>query len=365
MGDSTPGREVVPFTLHPSLFTLLKSALGALLFDVPRWELRLRGFGAAESPWVFVRNREDVVQTSAALRGLVCTWEYGRDLYLPKVFPSYGERLMAAALRDWPVELADASPPRHDTPDVSFVIGHRGRARLPHLLATLRSIAAQRDVAFECVVVEQASAREIEDGLPEWVRYVHTPLPRPDLPYCRSWAFNVGARAARGRLLVLHDNDFLIPRSYAAELWSRHRLGAELLDLKRFGFYLSAEQTAAIFAGATPAPVRPLTIVENLQGGSLAASREAYFAIGGFDESFIGWGGEDNDFWDRAATRTIDPFGYLPLIHLWHESQPEKLQGEEAPAVQRYRRLREIDPHERIARLLARDMGRLDGPVTE
>jgi hypothetical protein len=342
-----------------------KARLGALIYDVPRWELRLSGFGRPETPWVLVRNREDELQTSPSLRGVRCAWEYGRDLYLPKVFPSYGERLMRAALRDWPIELPDAAPEPDDAPEVSIIIGHRGRTRLPHLLATLRSIAAQRGVRFECIVVEQSAAPEVRGDLPAWVRYVHTPLPRPDLPYCRSWAFNVGARAARGRLLVFHDNDLLVPRAYAAELWSRHRLGAELLDLKRFVFYLSAAQTDEVFAGRALEPVPPLTIVENVQGGSLAASCEAYFAIGGFDESFVGWGGEDNDFWDRAATRRIDPFGYLPLVHLWHEAQPEKLKGEQAPAVQRYRELREIAPKERIARLLARDMGRVEGPVTE
>jgi hypothetical protein len=348
-----------PFTLHPSPFTL-RNRLGALLYDVPRWELRLRGFG----PWVLIRNREDVLRTSPASRGVVCAWDYARDLYLPKVFPRYGKRLMEVALRHWPIELSDAAPAEHETPEVTFIIGHRGRARLPHLLATLRSIAAQRDVRFECVVVEQAAEREIEAALPPWVRYVHTPLPRADLPYCRSWAFNVGARASRGRLLVLHDNDFLVPRLFAAELWRRHQLGAELLDLKRFELYLTAAQSAAIFAGGAVEAVVPEVIVENLQGGSLAATREAYFAIGGFDESFIGWGGEDNDFWDRASTRRVDPFGELPLVHLWHESQPEKRQGEAAPAVRRYRELSATPPRERIARLLAREMGQPGGPVT-
>jgi GT2 family glycosyltransferase len=59
-------------------------------------------------------------------------------------------------------------------------------------------------------------------------------------------------------------------------------------------------------------------------GGSLAVDRETFFAIGGFDEAFVGWGGEDNEFWERAQSRKVWPYGYLPLIHLWHEAQPEK-----------------------------------------
>ena len=66
-------------------------------------------------------------------------------------------------------------------------------------------------------------------------------------------------------------------------------------------------------------------VLENaLGGGSIALSRRVYEEIGGFDEEFVGWGGEDNEFWDRCLTRRIYPFAYLPLIHLWHELQPGK-----------------------------------------
>ncbi len=61
-------------------------------------------------------------------------------------------------------------------------------------------------------------------------------------------------------------------------------------------------------------------------GGSIALSRDAFHAIGGYDESFVGWGGEDNEFWERAQTRRVWPYGYLPFVHLWHAPQPEKLQ---------------------------------------
>jgi GT2 family glycosyltransferase len=67
-------------------------------------------------------------------------------------------------------------------------------------------------------------------------------------------------------------------------------------------------------------------VVQNLEaGGSFGMARDAFFDIGGFDESFVGWGGEDNEFWERAQTRSVWPFGYVPLVHLWHEPQPEKL----------------------------------------
>ena len=74
-------------------------------------------------------------------------------------------------------------------------------------------------------------------------------------------------------------------------------------------------------AGLTDAA--PEVIVQNLEGGgSVATTREAFESIGGMDESFIGWGGEDNEFWQRAQTCRVWPYGYLPIVHLWRPSQP-------------------------------------------
>ncbi len=197
-----------------------------------------------------------------------------------KVFPQAGMRLMEKAFEQWPISSVD-TPPSLDQPAVTFVIGHRGLARLPHLLATLRSIAGQTDVPVECVVVEQAVEREVESRLPAWVRYIHTPPPSRDYDYNRSWTLNAGARAARGELVVLHDNDMLVPRGYAAELHARMREGFDFLDLKRFTFYLPEETTRRFFESGELSTNVPSTVVQNLRGASIAASRRAYFAIGG------------------------------------------------------------------------------------
>jgi GT2 family glycosyltransferase len=96
---------------------------------------------------------------------------------------------------------------------------------------------------------------------------------------------------------------------------------------------------------------RSEVVIQNLHGGSVAITREGYEAIGGLDEDFVGWGGEDNEFWDRAETLRSTRFGYLPIVHLWHAPQFEKLQANDAPAVKRYRDLGDVSPQERIARL--------------
>jgi hypothetical protein len=65
------------------------------------------------------------------------------------------------------------------------------------------------------------------------------------------------------------------------------------------------------------------------------------------DESFVGWGGEDNEFWERAQGLRVWPWTNLPLIHLWHDAQPGKHRGA-TQALQRYRALSQVDPSGRI-----------------
>src|SRR5947207_6079365 len=173
----------------------LRTIVGALIYDVPRFARAI-----ATGRWERMRNRDDRVTVRG--RGVRCEWKYTSDLHIAKVFPSAGRLLMRSAFAEWPVR--NASGHNAESPVVSFVIGHRGLDRVPHLQATLQSIAGPTDVAFECIVVEHGPAPEI--SVPPWVRY-HFMESHTD--YNRGAAFNAGAAIARGELLVLHDNDMI------------------------------------------------------------------------------------------------------------------------------------------------------------
>jgi GT2 family glycosyltransferase len=335
----------------------LKQKVGACVYDLPNFLWGIRP--SSEAPWILIRNRDEQLIPSNSNRGVACGWQWTSDLHIAKVFPRLGLWLMKRALRDWPIVLRHegARQSREASPDLSFIIGHRGAERLPHLLATLRSIAAQRDISCECIVVEQSSTPDVKDELPSWVSYVHTPLPYANMPYSRAWAFNVGARAARGEVIVLHDNDMLAPADYAQQIFARLEEGDEVINLKRFIFYFTEADSLRVFSAGTLAPEDALSaIMQNALGGSLAVLRSAYFSIGGFDESFCGWGGEDNEFWERAESRTCWPFGYLPFVHLWHAPQSDKLSSVRSTSLL-YEARSAIPAAERIAELSARDFG--------
>jgi hypothetical protein len=315
---------------------------------------RSRYAGALARPgseYLALCNRGEQLESAPDGSGYRCEWKWTSDLHAPKYLSRLGLNLMHRALEDHPIRLrGDLAPSQ--SPVVSFVIGHRGAERIPHLLLTLEAIAGQAEVSVECIVVEQDQEPTLRNRLPNWVRYVHTPLPEADIPYCRAWAFNVGAEHALSDVLVLHDNDMLVPADYAFNALRLVNEGYQVANLKRFVFYLGREHTHDMFLGQSSLGAHaPEAIVQNLEGGgSVVITRSAFEKIGGLDEAFTGWGGEDVEFWERASTLRLWPYAFLPILHLWHQAQPGK-HDRESDTLRLYHSLTKIPVDQRIARL--------------
>ncbi|MEB3183699.1 MAG: galactosyltransferase-related protein [Cyanobacteriota bacterium] len=333
----------------------LKQRLGVWIKDRWRWERAL----AAEQPGpLSLANRGERLEAAPDGSGYACRWAFTSRLHAPLVQPELGRRLLDRCLAAAPIERRAAPAVFRGAPSLSVLIGHRGLERLPLLLATLESLAAQEDVRLECLVVEQDSTARIAASLPGWVRHLHAPLDDPEAPYNRSHTFNAGARAASAPVLLLHDNDMLVPRGYGRRILERIAEGYAVVNPKRFIFYLEPEHSRRLLAGTagfTASP--PECIVQNLEaGGSLAITAQAFAEIGGMDEAFSGWGGEDNEFWDRCRTLPTWIWGYEPIVHLWHRGQPLKLVADN-PNLQRAREAMKIPAPERIKALQRRRQG--------
>ncbi|MFT3807417.1 galactosyltransferase-related protein [Arenimonas sp.] len=253
--------------------------------------------------------------------GRACEWSDSSALTLTSVFPEVGGRLLRHCIDQWPVSFSDK--PRESggqDPVVSIIVGVRGRGRLEQFRSCLASLRAQVGVATEIVVVEQSWQREFSDIIPSGVVYVHQQSTSQDMPYNRSWALNGGAMVARGRILVLHDADMVLPERAAEEIVRAIDRGVDAVRLPRLLFYLDAESSAAIQRSREiTADARMERVIANNRT-PVAVTRDAYFAIGGHDERFYGWGAEDDEFMDRLRTRRIGEGAMLPVLHLWHQS---------------------------------------------
>ena len=340
----------------------IRERFGVWLKDRWRWE---RALLSKSHRYLRLCNRREALQPAPHGDGQACLWTYTSRLHAAMVQPELARRLLRRCLQDAPIRRATAPQapcpnPQAPCPNpqVSVLIGHRGLQRLPLLLATLESLAAQVDVDLECLVIEQDDVARIAAALPDWVRHIHAPLAEPGAPYNRSHTFNVGASAARAPVLLLHDNDMLVPTGYAARILERISQGYAVVNPKRFIFYLSQAHSQAVLEDGVGFDAAPAdTIVQNLEaGGSLAIRADTFAEIGGMDEAFSGWGGEDNEFWDRCTTRPSWIWGYEPIVHLWHASQPLK-EAAANPNLDRARALMALPADERIRRLRQRRLG--------
>lgn len=340
----------------------IRPYLGVVLYDLPVVVLpamRPSKPGAGVYPWTKIRNRGEKLLCASPGKGVKCDWKNGSDLYVTKIVPGCGRMLYNRALRDFPIRFSRIPEKMElEQPEVSFIIGHRGMDRLAGLMAVLESIAGQKECSIECIVVEHDSQERLKNLLPSWAQYIHIPAKEGQEGFSKSKTFNAGAKAAKSKILILHDGDMLVPHDYAKEVLRWHNDGYEFSSLKRFIFYLSEASSQSVIDQRSVDTVPEIeAISQNLPGGgSCAISREAYFEIGGFDENFAGWGGEDIEFLDRALTLNGYPYEYLPIIHLWHKAQEGKWTPK-APGFATYNKLAGVPVAERIEALRNRIKG--------
>ena len=335
---------------HRTLLRETRTRLGALILDSPRYvrDVVLR------DRWYRYCNRNDSAEFRSDPDAVRLRSRATSSLHLCEQFPAVGRHLMRRAVKHWPIELADRVQ-FSEAPQISVLIPHRGSARRDLLEATIRSFAACDDVAVECIVIEQSAEPELAD-LPANTRYVHAPNLPGESRWHKTMAYNVGARHARGEVLICHDGDIAVPRRYPAEVWRlMESRGIEVAFCQRFLFYLSEASTRSLLAAPRPAVVESCAleqIRQNWVGGTLAIRRAAYARIGGFDEKFLGWTGEDTEFHDRCLALDGWFSGYIPFVHLWHAPQSERVQPEHRIRAEEFTRAQLAIPREQRIREL-------------
>ena len=341
------------FQMKNNWWRTARQLAGTWLVDVPRvlYAVNQPTRPGELAPWLAICNRnEQLIQSP---NGVACNWRWSSELFACQVLPYLGKKLLNRAFQDWPIKFANEIPAT-DSPRVSVIIPHRGVERRPLLLETLRSFGAQIGVPLECIVVEQSIVPSSLD-LPANARYVHVPMSDEQTPFNKCRCFNIGSSRARGEILVCHDGDIVVPERYVAEVIRRFQ-DSELQALfpQRFLFYLTRSSTEGVLKNHRLNPdTCPLPVKQNWRGGTLAIRRRAYHEIGGFHEGFIGWSGEDLEFFERCQTLNCDCHGYIPFVHLWHEPQASKSGPERDVHMHFTRTVMATPPDERVRHLIA------------
>ncbi|MFE1320594.1 condensation domain-containing protein [Kitasatospora phosalacinea] len=245
-------------------------------------------------------------------------------------------RALAAGARD---RRAGERPA--DGPSVHVVVPFRDRTRggrTRNLLACLLALHDQdyRDGPLRITVVEtddRPYARELVEPLVD--RYLFA---AHEGRFNKSWTVNLGLAADRDRsaLTCVLDADILADRSFV-------RRNARRLTGIGHTAHVCCDRSLSLDAPATATalarrcvhgePDVPLGLLRGVllrepPGGALWARTGALHRIGGFDERFEGWGGEDEDVVRRLAAdgelRRFDD----PLLHLDHPRPAMRTDGD-------------------------------------
>jgi len=245
-----------------------------------------------------------------------------------------------------PVAAADIPPPPvpgdRKEATVGVIVPFRDRSadqgRLRNLLACLHALGDQtldRD-AYRVITVEA-------DARPRWAEllrersddYVFVPCPGH---FNKGWAVNTGVvQAAQGcEILCILDADMLVDRDFLQRNVRRFaQRGAQAHWPFTDPLCLDSSAThAAIRQRCLKGETQPCG--EQLRGvrlrrppGHCVWLRAWLFhRLGGFDERFEGWGGEDLDFVFRlAALAALDRYPDM-LLHMYHPRPQIKQDGE-------------------------------------
>lgn len=198
----------------------------------------------------------------------------------------------------------------------TYIIGYRHSPdRINNLKRVLDWLVRFNGV--EIILVEQDTTPKLNTQDLR-CKYVFT---KSNLPYNRSWAFNVGIRYATTDRIFFGDSDLIMnPDDIIKSLSELDKYDAinpysSVIDTLPQELGISNDE---LFKINRPGRGETDHQKVNFSGGIVLFKKESILAIGGFPEEFIGWGGEDN-----ALTNKIERFlKYKEMkakcIHLWH-----------------------------------------------
>jgi hypothetical protein len=216
---------------------------------------------------------------------------------------------------------------------LTYVLTFRDDGRIErrlNLAAVLGWVSTLPDV--RALVIEQAARPSPTFNRPENVDWVFCPNPGP---FNKGWGLNVGARVSRSPWLAFGDADVVCADGWLQAVRQLRHSATPIVKPYRQIVDLTPEESAAVRAGDWHLrPRRSAGALPNREaqgeyvvfaGGLFLLHRDVFEQVGGFDERFLGWGGEDDAMTLRlmASGFPLVEVGNTPALHLWHPRSAE------------------------------------------
>lgn len=200
----------------------------------------------------------------------------------------------------------------------TFIIAYKHRNdRIHNLRRVLDWVTGFGGV--EIIIVEQDKSPKLPSFTFKGIKYIFT---KSEMPFNKAWAFNVGLQHSTTQTIVFGDCDLIMdPHKMIEALKQLDNYEcvspySRVIDLNSNEVNMNLEQMSKINR-----PGRGETDIQKicLAGGIIMYRKNAIVKIGGFDQGFIGWGGED-DFQSHKSKIFLTWYEQSgTCYHLWHE----------------------------------------------
>lgn len=222
------------------------------------------------------------------------------------------------------------------------------------LKLSLQSLAGQTERCFEIIVADDGSRPDTADVIKAFAGASPVPVKHvwhDDVGFRRAAILNKAIGEACGAYLIFIDGDCILQPDFVAQHRALARLnhlitGSRILLGQKFSKRLLAAGTwnyqvfrrnilrhrlkgdiSKIVAFFVRLPWRPMSnyrsfVFRRIKGCNLACWKSDALAVGGFDETFTGWGYEDADFvfrlQDQGIIRRAGTWA-TEVLHIWHK----------------------------------------------
>ena len=232
--------------------------------------------------------------------------------------------------------------------------------RLEHLRALFLCLLRQKKQADELIITDDGSSQKVLDFIGDLIpeaKFKVKHIYQEDKGFRKTRALNNAVRNSSGDLLIFCDQDLIFGEEYVETIAGNikeniflmgraHTLKREEKDfvLENIEKINSYEEIVKNLPDSYIPTIKKMLNEDKrrrllktfklakrgikLVGMSYALMKNAYIKVNGYDENYIGWGQEDDDFGSRLTVAGINGKELVTKniqLHLWHYSDPTKV----------------------------------------